>query len=174
MFSVNNLSWLHALAAALPNTTVENGDQPYFLHNSGLTFSVSDQRDRYMFSIHNLHAVNSTGVQCPIAPPRPITVDRHRTTAKIAAEVHRRLLLPGLQWLPNAQQWQQKDNEAYTAQRLLVSAFVAAGGHPHRDYSTRIDGHRWHAQVDSAESVTLHLTSLPPEKALAIVQLLTA
>ena len=36
MFSVTNHSWLNALAAALPNTTVEGEDHPYFLHKSGL------------------------------------------------------------------------------------------------------------------------------------------
>ncbi len=173
MVSATNHSWLNALAAALPNTTVEGEDHPYFLHNSGLTFSVSDERDRYMFSIRNLHAVNSTGVQCPIAPPRPITLDRHRTTAKIAAEVHRRLLLPGLQWLPQALQWQERDAAQQRNLTAIRTQFLAVGSQS----VMSIDQFRgydpsWSAQLNPTGSVTLHIDTLSHDKALAIIKLL--
>jgi hypothetical protein len=126
-----------------------------------------------MFSIRNLHAVNSTGVQCPIAPPRPITLDRHRTTAKIAAEVHRRLLLPGLQWLPQALLWQERDAAQQRNLTAIRTQFLAVGSQS----VMSIDQFRgydpsWSAQLNPAGSVTLHIDTLPHDKALSIIKLL--
>jgi hypothetical protein len=167
-----NKFWLQTLAAELPQINIAE-DQHHLqpTHQQGLMISINSHLQRLIFGIINLQALN-TSLICPIKPPPPITVDHRRAIVRIANELQRRLITPGLTWYETALLWQQEDNEAYTAQRLTINAFVDAGGHPHRDYSTHIDGHRWHAQINSADSVT-HLTSLPPEKALAIVQLLT-
>lgn len=173
MHAFTDLLWLTVLAEHLPQVkAMETPTGPHLVHRHGLTLYVQHHNERLQFTIANLYSLYSTGVLCPTKPPPPITVDRRRVIVRIANELQRRLITPGLQWYETALLWQQEDNEAYTAQRLTINAFVAAGGHPHPDYSTRIDGHRWRAQVDSAHSITLHLTSLPPEKALAIVQLL--
>jgi hypothetical protein len=169
-----NKGWLKTLAAELPQVNVTE-DHHYLrlTHQQGLTISAHSHLQRLVFGVINLQALN-TSLICPIKPPSPITVDPHRAITRIAAELQRRLITPALPWYIQALQWQQENAAQFAAQQATRAAFVAAGGRPHPDYSQLVSGHHWRAQITSADTVTLNLESLPADKALAIVQMLTA
>jgi hypothetical protein len=90
--------WIKALATELPKcAAVQTGDDWRIIHQRGLVvLPNSPKNNRLRFLIINLTALYSTGVLCPIKPPPPITVDERRAVVRIARELHRRLILPGL------------------------------------------------------------------------------
>jgi hypothetical protein len=169
-----NPFWVSSLTVYLPGVIMQERDRiPCLVHRSGLTISLHLEKERLRFSVQPVYATVGEKYICPDAPP-PITVDPRRAVKRIAAEVQRRLLDPALAWYPDALAWQQEREAHYQAQQATRAAFTQLGGHPHTDYSSVVTGPSWRAQIDSAESVTLNLTSVPADKALAIVQMLTA
>lgn len=169
-----NKFWLETQAAELAEITIaEQHQQLHLTHRDGLQIGVHTHLNRMIFSAINLQA-RDTSLTCPIKPPSPITVDPHRAIVRIAAELQRRLIAPALPWYIQATAWQDEQAALFASKQATRAAFIAAGGRPHRDYSELVNGPHWRAQINSADTVTLNLESLPTEKALAIVQLLTA
>lgn len=175
MHPFQNKAWLETLAAELPQVNVTEAQHYLRLtHQRGLTIGIYAHGNRLQFSAINLHALYSTNTSCPIQPPPPITVDSRRAVAKLARELHRRLITPALPWYDQATTWQIEDNIRFHNEQRTRAELQAIGGCPHPNYSQVISGHHWRAQVNSADSITLHLESLPAEKALAIVRLVDA
>jgi len=169
-----NKFWLETLAAELPQVNVTEVHHYLRLtHQQGVTISVNSHLQRLVFGVINLQALD-TNLDCPIKPPSTITVDPHRAITRIAAELQRRLIAPALPWYVQATAWQAEQAANFAAKQTTRAAFISAGGSQHSVYSDLVIGTQWRAQINSADTVTLNLESLPAEKALAIVQMLTA
>lgn len=176
MQQFRNTFWVSTLAHHLPNITMIEKDRfPYLVHRDGLTISLHTVKERLQFSVPNVHALNSTGVLCPIDPPSPITVDPRRSIVHIAGEVQRRLIPPALTWYEQARQWQQEDAAREQELQIIREQFAALGS-PNAIFTDIYHGYdpSWQARINSAQSITLNLERLTVPQALTIIQLLQA
>ena len=167
-------NWCENLAAHLVDVSISTfNDHPVFVHRTGLRWNVCEiPISRRRFSIYSMMADNSnTNRECPIRPPTSITLDSHRPLPKLAQELQRRLIDPGLLWYAGANAWRIQDAAAQQRENAIRRLFIGLGGSS-PTHTDQIFGYDpcWTAQISPSGSVSLQIRSIDYEQALSIIE----
>jgi hypothetical protein len=167
-----DFGWCRQIAEHLPNVTIINHNQyPLFAHSAGLHFRAWQHGTRRQFSILPIHALDGSNRPYPNTPPNPITVDSRRTPPRIAAEIQRRLITPGLTWCAQAHTWQAQDAAEQQRHQAIRNLLISLGGSA-PSHTELIYGYApsWTAQINTNGTVTLCLKNIGYEHALDIIE----